>query len=198
MQWTTAGGQNPGDAEAKGKRYATYQSRIWCIWCARACDNKQQYEVHAQAVPPHPSTWHARKTTHATQTQDMMEQEHQEDNAREELATPSTPTTTTTREGRQRPADLDDLSSPRSREHAPGALRRSPTNTVYSAHQEPTTQCGTGHYPGTANTTGPRGGETTGEGTTRRQLEPEPDQTPSQRTDYSASATDRTASNTTR
>ena len=38
----------------------------------------------------------------------------------------------------------------------------------------------------------------TGKGTTRGQLEPEPNQTLSQRTDYSASATDRTASTTTR
>ena len=37
-----------------------------------------------------------------------------------------------------------------------------------------------------------------GEGTTRRQLEPEPDQTPLQHTDYSATATNRTASTTTR
>ena len=37
-----------------------------------------------------------------------------------------------------------------------------------------------------------------GEGTTRRQLEPEPDQTPSQHTDYSANATNRTARTTTR
>ena len=89
MQWTTAGEENPGDAEAKGKRYATCQPRIWCT---RTCDNTQ-YEVHAQAVPPRPSTLHARKTTRATQTQDMIEQEHQEDDARGEPATPSTRTT---------------------------------------------------------------------------------------------------------
>ena len=116
-----------------------------------------QYEGHAQAAPQRPSTWYARKTTHATQTQDMMEQEHQDDDARGEPATPSTPTTTTTREGRQRPADPDDLGSPsnRSREHAPGALSPSPTHAVYSAHQGPTTQLHTGHYPCTTNTTGP-------------------------------------------
>ena len=155
--------------------------------------------MHAQAtVPPHPSRSHPGKTTHATQTQEMVEQEHQDDDSRGEPATLSTPTPTTTREGRQRPANPDDLCSPRSREHAPGALPPSPTHTVCSAHQEPTTQCSTGHYPGTTNTTGPQGGGKTGEGTTRRQLEPEPDQTPSQRTHYRASATDRTASNTTR
>ena len=81
MQWTTAGEQNPGDAEAKGKRYATYQS---CIWCTRACDDTPQYEVHAQAVPPRRSKWNARKTTHATQTQDMMAQENQDEDARGE------------------------------------------------------------------------------------------------------------------
>ena len=129
-----------------------------------------------------------------------MEQEHQDDDALGEPATPSTPTTTTTREGSQRPSDPDDLGSPRnrSREHAPGALTPSPTHTVHSAHQEPTTQWRTGHYPCTTNTTGPQGGEATGERTTRRQLEPEQDQSPSQRTDYSARATDPTAGNTTR
>ena len=154
--------------------------------------------MHAQAVPPRPSTWHARKTWHAIRPQDMMEQEHQDDNARGEPATPGTPTTTTTREERQRPADPDDLGSPSGRRDAPSTLPPSPTHTVYSADQEQTTQCRTGHYPGTANTTGPQGGETTGEGTTQRQLEPEPNLTPSQRTDYGASATDRTASTTTR
>ena len=43
---------------------------------------------------------------------------------------------------------------------------------------------------------GPWGGEMTRGGATRRQLEPEPDQTPSQRTDYSA--TSQTASTVTR
>ena len=92
MQWTTAGKQNPGDTEVKGKGYATCQPRIWCT---RAYDNTQ-YEVHSQAVAPRPSTWHARQTTHATRTQDMMEQEQQDDDARGEPATPNTPTTTTT------------------------------------------------------------------------------------------------------
>ena len=127
-----------------------------------------------------------------------MEQEHQDDDARGEPATPSTPTTTTTRGGKQCPADPDDPDSPRSREHAPGTPPPSPAHTVYSEHQEPTTQCCTGHYPGTANTTGPQGREMIGETTTRRQLEPEPDQTPSQHTDYSANATNQTASTTTR
>ena len=101
---------------------------------------------------------------------------------------------------RQADPDPDDLGSPRNRsgEHAPGAPTPSSTHTVYSAHQEPTTQWRAGHYSCTANTTGPQGGEATGERTTRRQLELEPDQTPSQCTDYSACATDLTASNTTR
>ena len=42
MPCTTAGKQNPGDADAKGKRYATYQSRIWCT---HACDNTQRYSI---------------------------------------------------------------------------------------------------------------------------------------------------------
>ena len=54
----------------------------------------------------------------------------------------------------------------------------------------------TNYDPGTADTPEPRGGETTEGGATRRQLEPEPDRTLSQRTDYSA--TSRTASNVTR
>ena len=151
-----------------------------------------------QAVPPRPHTWRATKTTHAIQTQDTMEQEHQDDDARGEPATPSTPTSTTTQGGKQRPADPDGLGSPRSREHAPGTPPPRPSHMVYSEHQEPTTQGHTNHDPGTANTTGPQGGEMIGEGATRRQLEPEPDQTPSQHTDYSANATNRTASTTTR
>ena len=66
------------NSEFKGKRYATCQP---CIWCTHACDNTQ-YEVHAQAAPQRPSTSHARKTTHTTQTQNMMEQEHQDKDAR--------------------------------------------------------------------------------------------------------------------
>ena len=134
---------------------------------------------------------------------DMMEQEHQADDVQGEptTPTPSTPTTTTTRDGRQRPADPNDLGSPsdRSRGHAPGAHTPSPTHTVYSAHQGPTTQWRTGHYPSTTDTTWPQGGRATGEQTTRRQLvDPEPDHIPSHRTDYCARATDRTASTTSR
>ena len=132
-----------------------------------------------------------------------MEQEHEDNGARGEptTPTPSTPTATTTREGRQRPADPNDLGSPshRSREHAPGAHTQSPTHTVYSAHQGPTTQWHTGHYPSTADTTGPQEGRATGQRTTQRQLvDPEPDHTPSQRNDCSARATDRTTSTTSR
>ena len=131
-----------------------------------------------------------------------MEQEHQDGDAQGESTTPtpSSPTTTT-REGRQHPVDPNDLGSPsdRSREHAPDAHTSSPTHTVCSAHQGPTTQWHTGHYPRTTDTTGPQGGRMTGVQTTRRQLvDPEPDYTPSQRTDYSARATDRTASTTSR
>ena len=132
-----------------------------------------------------------------------MELEHQNDDAWGERTTPttSTPATATTREGRQRPTDPNDLGSPsnRSREHAPGTLTQSPTHTVYSAHQGPTTQWHTGYYPSTTDTTGPQGGRATGEAMTQRQVvELEPDRTPSQRTDYSARATDRTASTATR
>ena len=63
MQWTTACKQNPGDAEAKCKRYATCQPRIWCT---QACDNTQ-YQVHAQAVPPLPVHM-ARKKDHTRNT----------------------------------------------------------------------------------------------------------------------------------
>ena len=127
-----------------------------------------------------------------------MEQEHQDDDARGEPAMPSALTTTTNQGGKQHPADPDDLGSPRSREHAPGTPHQSPAHTVYSEHQEPTTQCRTDRNPGTANRTRPQGGEMMGEGMTRRQLQLEPDQTPSQHTDYSANATNRTASTTTR
>ena len=127
-----------------------------------------------------------------------MEQEHQDDDARGVCATRSTLTTTTTQGGKQRPADPDDPGSPRSREQAPGAPPPSPIHTVNSEHQEPTTQGRTNHNPGTARRTGPQGGKMIGEGVTRRQLEPEPDQTPSQHTDYSANATNRTADTTTR
>ena len=132
-----------------------------------------------------------------------MEQERQDDDAQGEptTPTPSTRTTTTIREGGQRRADASDLDSPgnKSRGQAPGAHTPSPTHTVYSAHRGTTTQWHTGHYPSTTDTTGPQGGRATGERTTRRQLvDPEPDHTTSQRTDYSARATDRTASTTSR
>ena len=89
--------------------------------------------------------------------------------------------------------------SNRSRGLAPGAHTRSPTHTVYSAHRGITNQRHTGHYPSTTDTTGPQEGRATGERTKRRQLmDPEPDHTPSPRTVYSASATDQTASTTSR
>ena len=118
-----------------------------------------------------------------------MEQEHQDEDARGEPATPSTPTSTTTQGGKQRPADPDGLGGPRSREHAAGTHPPRPTHAVHSEHQEPTTQGHTNHDPGTVNTTGPLGGEKIREGATQRQLEPEPDQTPSQHTVYSTNAT---------
>ena len=90
-----------------------------------------------------------------------MEQEQQEDDAQGERATPSTLTTTTTREGRQRPADSDDLGSPRSRGQAPSALPPSPTHTVYSAEQEPMTQCRKG-TPALPAQPGPKGGRRQG------------------------------------
>ena len=131
-----------------------------------------------------------------------MGQERQEDAQGEPTTpTPSTPTTTATQEGEQRPADSSDLGSPsdRSRGQAPDAHTPSPTHTVYSAHGGITTQWQTGHYPSTTDTTGPQGGRATAERTTRRQLvDPEPDFTPSQRADYSACATDRIASTTSR
>ena len=124
-----------------------------------------------------------------------MEQEHQDDNARGKLATPSTPSTTT-QGGTQRPAGPDDLGDPRSRKHAPGTPPPHPTHAVHGERQDPTTHDHTNYDPGTADTPEPRGGETTRGGATRRQLGPEPDQTLSQRTDYSA--TSRTASTVTR
>ena len=124
-----------------------------------------------------------------------MEQEHQDDDARGEPATPSTPSTTT-QGGKQRPAGPDGLGGPGSREHAPGTPPPRSTHAVHSEHQEPTTHDHMNYDPGTAGTTGPLGGEMIGQGATRHQLEPEPDQTPSQHTDYSA--TNRTASTVTR
>ena len=197
---TTGEGQNRGDikakTEAKAKRYATFPPRMSYT---RTCSSTQ-HEVHAHAAPKRPSTWLTRKPTHTKQTLDMMEQEHQDDAQGEPTTpTPSTPTTTTTRKGGQHPADPNNLGSPSngSRGQAPGEHTPSPTHTVYRAHRGATTQCQTGHYPSTTDTTGSQGGWATGEGTTRRQLvDPEPDHAPSQRTDHSA--TDRTASTTSR
>ena len=124
-----------------------------------------------------------------------MEQEHQDDDARGEPATPSTPSTTT-HGGKQRRAGPNGLGGPGSREHAPGTPPQRPIHTIHSEHQEPTTHDHTNYDPGTADTTGPLGGETIGERATQRQLEPESGQTPSQHTDYSA--TNRTASTVTR
>ena len=124
-----------------------------------------------------------------------MEQEHQDNDTRGELATPSTPSTTT-QGGKQRPAGPDGLGGPGSREQAPGTPPPRPTHAVHSEHQEPTTHDHTNYDPGTAGTTWPLGGETIRGGATRRQLEPELDQTRSQHTNYSA--TSRTASTVTR
>ena len=124
-----------------------------------------------------------------------MEQEHQDDDAREEPATPSTPSTTT--EGEiQRPAGPDGIRSPGSRKHAPGTPPPRPAPAIHGKHQEPTAHDHTNYDPSTADTPGLLGGKTTRGGATRRHLEPEPDQTPSQRTDYSP--TSRTASTVTR
>ena len=193
MPCNTAGKQNPGNADTKDKRYATYRSRM--VHTHMRQHAAVQYAVHVQAMPPHPHTWRARKTTHAIQTQDTMEQEHHNGDAQGEPATPSTPSTTTQR-GTQRPAGPDGLGGPGSRKHAPGTPPPRPTNSVHSEHQEPTTHDHTNYDPGTAGTTRPLGGGTMRGGATRRQLEPEPDQTRSQRTDYSA--TSRTASTVTR
>ena len=193
MPCNTAGKQDPGDADTKGKRYAAYQS---CRVHTRMRQHAAvKWEVHVQAMPPRPHTWRARKTTHAIQTQDTMEQEHQDDDARGKPATPSTPSTTT-QGGTQRPAGSDGLGDPGSRKHAPGTSPPHPTHAVHGERQDPTTHDHTNYDPGTAGTPEPRGGETTRGGATRRQLEPEPDQTLSQRTDYSA--TSRTASTVTR
>ena len=124
-----------------------------------------------------------------------MEQEHQDDKARGEPATAST-RSTTTKGGTQRPAGPDGLGGPGSQKLPPGTPPRRPTHAVHSVHPEPATHEHTNHDPGTAGTTGPLGGETIRGGATRRQLEQEPDQTPSQRTDYST--TSRTASTVTR
>ena len=193
MPCNTAGKQNPGDADTKGKRYATYQSRM--VHTRMGQHAAIQYEVLVQAMPRRPHTWRARKTTHAIRTQDTMEQEHQDDDARGEPATLSTPSTTT-QGATQRPAGPDGLGGPRSRKHAPGTPPPRPTHAVHSEHQEPTTHDHTNYDPGTAGTTGPLGGETIRGAATRRQIEPEPDQTPSRRTNYSA--TSRTASTVTR
>ena len=114
--------------------------------------------MHTQAVRPRPSTWHVTKTTHTIQTQDMMEQEHHDDNARGEPATPSTSTTTTTREGRQRPADPDDLDSPRSRGPAPSALP--PRYTARTRNQRP--NAARAITPALPTQPGPKGGRRQG------------------------------------
>ena len=130
-------------------------------------------------------------------------QQKRQDNAQGEPTppTPSTPTTTTTREGGQHPADPNDLGSPsdRSRGQTPDAHTPSPTHTVYSALRGATIRWHTGHYCSTTDTTRPQEGRATGEQLAQRQLmEPEPVHAPSQRTHYSARATDRTASTTLR
>ena len=117
-----------------------------------------------------------KKTTHAMQTQDTMEQEHQDDDARGKPATPSTPSTTT-QGGTQRPTGPDDLGDPGSRKHAPGTPDPHPTHAVHGDRQGPTIHDHTNYEPGTADTPEPRGGETTRGGATRRQMEPEPEET---------------------
>ena len=193
MPCNTAGKQNPGDADTKGKRYATYQSRM--VHTRMRQHAAVEYEVHAQAMPPCPHTWRARKTTHAIQTQDKMEQEHQDDDAQGEPATPSTPSTTT-QGGTQCPTGPDGLRGPGSRKQAPGTPPPRPTHAVHDENRGPTTHDIANYDPGTAGTTGPLGGETIQGGATRRRLEPERDQTPSQRTNYSAPS--QTASTVTR
>ena len=197
MQCTTAAKQNPGDAKAKGKRYATYKCRIWCT---RACDNKQQYSMrctyrrylhaHIHGVQERPHTQYKHRTQWSRSTKTTTPGGNPQRRARRHQQQPKGG-------NNARPTQIG-LSSPRSREHAPGTAPRRPIHTVYSEHQEATTRGNTNHDPGTANTTGPQRGEMIGEGVTRRQLEPEPDQTPSQHTDYSANRTNRTASTTTR
>ena len=168
------------------------------------------YDVHAHVTTPSSKRcthrWYLRAQVHGTQERPGTQYKQRTSWSR------STRTTTAggnpqrrARRQQQQPKKGESARPTPMTSAAPGAgdthqahLPTSPTHTVYSAEQEPTTQCRTGHYPGTANTTGPQGGKTKGEGTTRRQLEPEPNQTPSQRADYSASATIRTASTTKR
>ena len=183
MPCNTAGNQNQGDADTKGKRYATYQSRM--VHTRMRHHAAVEYEVHVQAMPPGPHTWRARKTTHAIQTQDTMEQEHQNDDARGEPATPSTPSTTI-QGGTQCPAGPDSLGSPGSRKQAPGTPPPRPTHVVQDEHRGRMTHDHANSDPSTAGTTGLLGGETIQGGVTRRHLEPERDQTASKRTDYSA------------
>ena len=109
MPCNTAGKQNPGDTDTKGKRYATHQLRM--VHTRMRQHAAVEYEVHVQAMPLRPNTWRARKTTHGKQAQDRMEQEHQDDDAWGEPATPSPPSTTT-QGGTQCPAGPDCLSSP--------------------------------------------------------------------------------------
>ena len=138
-----------------------------------------------------------------------MTEQKREDNAHGEptTPTPSTPTKTATRDGGQHPADPNNLGSPsdRSRGQAPGAHSPSPTTrcTVHiREHPEPPMQRpnGTGAIePSTTDTTRPHGGRATGERTAQQQLvDPEPDNAPSQRTDYSARATDQNTTTTPR
>ena len=114
-----------------------------------------------------------------------MEQEHQDDDVRGEPATPSTPSTTT-QGGTQCPAGPNGLGGLGNQKQAPGTPPPRPTHAVHDEHRGPTTHDLTNYDPGTAGTTRPLGGETIQGGATRRQLDPERDQTPSQRTDYSA------------
>ena len=130
------------------------------------------------------------------QTRDTMEQEHQNDDARGKPATPSTPSSTTKKGGHNaRPAPKISETPEAGSTHQARHPHIPPTRYTANARiQQPTTTRTMTPAPPTHPS--PGGGETTRGGATRRQLEPEPDQTLSQRTDYSG--TSRTASTVTR
>ena len=192
MPCTTAGKQNPGGADAKGKRYATYQSRKWCT---HACDHTQRYSMrltyrrcphaHIRGAQERPHTQYKHRTQRSRSTRTTTPGGNQQRRARHQQQPKGG--------NNARPGLM--VSAAPEPGHAPGTPPPRPNHAVHSEHQEPATHHHTNHDPGTANTTGPLGGGTIGEGATRNQLEPEPDQTPSQHTDYSA--TNRAASTVT-
>ena len=157
------------------------------VWCTHACDNTQQYSMRC--------TYRRCLHAHISGAQERPHTQYKY-GTRWSMSTRTTTPSTTTQGGTQGPAGPDGLGGPGSREHAPGTPSPRATQRVHSKHQEPTTHNDTNYDPGTAGTTGPLGGETIRRGATQRQLEPEPNQTPSQRTEYSA--TSRTASTVTR